>query len=84
MITSKKILDSFLRWKVSYYIRKPLNKKCSVNFIPVSIKEKIEYLLNNKEEAISMGARGRAAVLSKYNWESQEKKLIELYELIVS
>ena len=51
---------------------------------PQDIKEKIEYLLNNKEEAISMGARGRAAVLSKYNWESQEKKLIELYELIVS
>jgi glycosyltransferase involved in cell wall biosynthesis len=50
---------------------------------PQDIKEKIEYLLNNKDEAKLMGARGRAAVLSKYNWESQEKRLIRFYENIL-
>lgn len=30
-----------------------------------------------------MGARGRVAVIRRYNWKSQEKRLIELYESIV-
>jgi len=51
---------------------------------PHDIKEKIEYLLSNRSEAKLMGSRGRAAVMSRYNWDSQENRLIELYESIVS
>ena len=36
-----------------------------------SIKNAIEYLVNNKKVAYQMGQNGRKAVLTEYNWESQ-------------
>ncbi len=47
---------------------------------PEEIADAIGTLAANRSEARSMGQRGRIAVLEKYNWLEQEKKLITLYE----
>jgi glycosyltransferase involved in cell wall biosynthesis len=48
------------------------------------IKEAIEYIINNPEEARTMGENGRQAVIEKYNWGKQEKVLFELYDMILA
>jgi len=42
----------------------------------------IDYLKNNPDEAKKMGERGRELILNLYNWEVEEKKLLELYSII--
>ncbi len=44
------------------------------------IKSAINYIIENPEEAKKMGENGRKAVIEKYNWGTQEKVLLELYE----
>lgn len=39
----------------------------------------IEYILTHPAEAEEMGRRGQAAIRKQYNWETQEKKLFDLY-----
>lgn len=46
---------------------------------PKAIAGAIEYLLMNRDIACSMGQNGRKAVLSKYNWQIEEKKLYQFY-----
>lgn len=46
------------------------------------IAQKIRYLLEHKEEAEKMGAKGRKLVQEKLNWGMEEKKLFRLYEEI--
>jgi glycosyltransferase involved in cell wall biosynthesis len=46
---------------------------------PKAIAGAIEYLFNHPEEAEEMGHRGREAVLGRYNWASEERKLLGLY-----
>jgi glycosyltransferase involved in cell wall biosynthesis len=46
---------------------------------PKSIAEAIDYLFSEPEVAENMSRNGTAAVLSKYNWSIEEKKLINLY-----
>lgn len=48
------------------------------------IAEAINYLINNPEVARRMGQNGRRAIINKYNWGSEEKKLFELYFNILS
>jgi glycosyltransferase involved in cell wall biosynthesis len=48
------------------------------------IAEAIEYLINHQEEAKKMGENGRKAVLEKYNWEAESKKLLKVYEELLS
>lgn len=43
------------------------------------IVEAINFLKNNPAEAKMMGEEGRKAVLEKYNWNKEEKKLFNLY-----
>ena len=45
-----------------------------------AIAEAIEWLLANPGEARNMGERGRKAVLTHYNWRSEEAKLLAAYE----
>lgn len=45
----------------------------------VSISEAIDILINDPSSAKEMGKNGREAVLSKYNWNVEEPKLIKLY-----
>lgn len=46
---------------------------------PAKIADAVIYLLENPEEAEEMGKNGRRAVYEKYNWEMEEKKLLEFY-----
>jgi len=44
----------------------------------------ILYLLDHPDEAQRMGENGRRAVKEKYNWESEGRKLLRLYEELLS
>ena len=46
---------------------------------PAEIADSIKFLFNNPEESNLMGKRGHGAVVNKYNWESESKKLISVY-----
>jgi len=47
---------------------------------PREIAKAIEYLIEHPEKAKKMGENGRRAVLEKYNWENESKKLLKIYE----
>jgi len=49
---------------------------------PKDIAKKILYLLDNPNEAKKLGENGRRAILKKYNWESESKKLLKIYETL--
>ena len=49
-----------------------------------AISDGIKYIINNPESAIQMGKRGRLAMINKYNWQSQEKILFELYSNVIT
>jgi len=46
---------------------------------PKEIADAIRYLLEHSEEAKEMGENGRKAVEEKYNWETESKKLLQIY-----
>ena len=43
----------------------------------------INYLIDNPTIAQEMGQRGREAIISKYNWNIEEKKLLGIYDDLV-
>lgn len=47
------------------------------------IAEGMKWLLAHPEEAEQMGKRGQQAVKMKFNWETEEKKLVSLYQEIM-
>ncbi|MDD3101650.1 MAG: glycosyltransferase family 4 protein [Patescibacteria group bacterium] len=49
---------------------------------PKEIGEAIEYLIKHPEEAKKMGENGKKAILEKYNWDLEAKKLLKIYEII--
>ena len=49
-----------------------------------SITTALVYLKNNPEEAQKMGQRGRMLIENIYNWEAEEKKLFDLYNVILN
>jgi len=51
---------------------------------PRQIAEAIVWLFDHPEEAAAMGRRGKAAIVRKYNWESQVPILLNLYEQLLS
>ena len=51
---------------------------------PLSLAEAIDYLVDHPDEALQMGGNGRRAVLSRYNWAQEEKKLVNFYDEILS
>ena len=51
---------------------------------PEAIANAIDYLINNPQEARSMGQNGRRAVEEKYNWTIEQQKLLEFYQRILS
>jgi glycosyltransferase involved in cell wall biosynthesis len=51
---------------------------------PLSVAEAIDYLVDHPDEAREMGENGRRAVLSRYNWAQEEKKLLNFYDEILS
>jgi len=48
----------------------------------VDLAKKIVYLYRNKEFKDKLGKNGRKAVEEKYNWNMEEKNLIDLYEYL--
>jgi glycosyltransferase involved in cell wall biosynthesis len=51
---------------------------------PQAIADTIDYLIQNPNEAERLGKNGRKAVLEKYNWPIEEKKLLGFYSTILS
>lgn len=47
---------------------------------PEDIARAINYLFLNQEKAKEMGVNGRKAVLEKYNWYNESKKLFQFYK----
>ena len=61
--------------------------ECGLTVDPLdtqAIAEAIAYLIDHPEEAEKMGYNGHRAVEEVYNWETEGKKLIDLYERILS
>jgi glycosyltransferase involved in cell wall biosynthesis len=46
---------------------------------PIAIAAAIDYLVGHPDIAKSMGARGRKAVLEKYNWDVEANRLTDFY-----
>ncbi|MCP5109171.1 MAG: glycosyltransferase family 4 protein [bacterium] len=49
---------------------------------PQALAHALEYLLTHKAKAKEMGQNGRTAALTHFNWQIEEKKLLELYKTI--
>ena len=49
-----------------------------------AIADAISWLLEHPAEAQAMGQRGRQAVIEQYNWDSQARKLLALYDTLLS
>ncbi|WP_066164483.1 glycosyltransferase family 4 protein [Aliarcobacter cryaerophilus] len=63
------------------------DNKCGICVNPLEprdIAKSIEYIISNPKEAEQMGQNGIKAVLKKYNWGLEEKKLIDLYQNILN
>ena len=50
---------------------------------PQEIASAIDYLVSNPKIAREMGQRGAKAVKNKYNWWYEEKKLLQVYSLLI-
>jgi glycosyltransferase involved in cell wall biosynthesis len=60
---------------------------CGIYVNPHNIEEirnAIKYLSENKEEAYNMGQNGRRAVLTEYNWNSQEIVYLEIFKQLIN
>lgn len=44
----------------------------------------MQYLIDNPDIALKMGANGRKAIRSEFNWEIEEEKLLSLYESLTN
>ena len=74
------ICTDFILWKEVVEVN-----SCGICVNPNNVNEivdAIKYLFDNPEIAKKMGENGRRVVKDKYNWEVEEKKLIELYKTI--
>ena len=43
------------------------------------IAQAIKYIVNNPSDAAKMGKEGRRAVREQFNWDTQARKLVDLY-----
>ncbi len=51
---------------------------------PDQIARAMEYLIEHPQEARQMGDNGRRAVQEKYNWETESRRLLEIYETVLN
>ncbi len=76
------IASNFPQWE-----RIIKDEKCGLCVDPLApndIARAIEYLAENPSVAAEMGKNGRLAVVNKYNWGVEEKKLLKLYRELSS
>ena len=72
------IVSNFPLWKD---ITEGNNCGLTVNPLdPREIAMAVEYLIEHPDEAKKMGENGKKAILEKYNWENESKKLLTLYD----
>lgn len=60
--------------------------KCGILVDPMNIDEianAMIYLVEHPEEAKRMGKNGKKAILERYNWTKEEKKLLDFYKKII-
>lgn len=60
---------------------------CAIAVNPTNvlqIRQAIQTLLDDPIKTKAMGINGQKAVIEKFNWLSQEKKLLKLYDLVLS
>lgn len=74
------ICTNFILWEeiISKY-------KCGICVNPLNIYEvtnAINYLINNPKIAFEMGSNAKTAYINEFNWNSQEKLLLNLYKNI--
>jgi len=72
------ICTDFILWKQIIE-----EEKCGICVNPrdkKSIADAIEYIISNPEKAKEMGISGQNAVKERYNWATQEKILLNLYQ----
>ncbi|MGI6321222.1 MAG: glycosyltransferase family 4 protein [Bacteroidales bacterium] len=50
---------------------------------PQEIADAVKYIIANPEEAEKMGENGKKAVLEKYNWQNEAKKLVDCYKSLL-
>ncbi len=50
---------------------------------PPEIARAMEYLIEHPQEAQQMGENGRRAVRDRYNWETESRKLLDIYEAVL-
>lgn len=50
---------------------------------PEQIARAVDRILADPDAARAMGARGRAAVLSKFNWKNEERVLLDFYSTVI-
>ncbi len=63
------------------------DQSCGLVVNPLNVRqiaEAIIYLIEHPDEAKKMGERGKELAEGKYNWESESKKLLLLYERLLS
>lgn len=69
------------------YWKKIVNEnECGLTVSPKdskAIAEKTLYLISNPKLAAKMGLNGRKAVLERYNWGIEEKKLLDAYKTLL-
>ena len=70
------IMSNFPYWEEAFSTYASFVDPCS----PTDIQNQLEFLLSNPAVAKKMGENGRKAVLEKYSWEAESKKLVELYK----
>ena len=49
---------------------------------PRAIARALQWIIENPEEAARMGARGRAAVSTRFNWQAEAVKLLSFYDTL--
>jgi glycosyltransferase involved in cell wall biosynthesis len=50
---------------------------------PKDIADAIDYIIKNPEKAQKMGENGKKAIIDKYNWYVEEKKLFKVYKDLI-
>ena len=58
---------------------------CGIAIPPQNVekmKDAMEYIISNKEEAVEMGKRGQEAIIKEFNWELYEDEFVNRYKIL--
>lgn len=75
------VVSNFPLWKE--IIEKNQCGICVAPDNPTEIANAVNHILENPKLAEKMGENGKKAVREKYNWQTEEKKLLRVYEKLI-